>query len=481
MASKHAKLKVALTRAIIDFFLQEDLYADELKIQGTLCVTADRSAIFVTQITETVVESGDHYKPDHSPTAPARVHDRGRLPSVPYYHRSTYEKDGICKRDQSAGSDIAEDLTCKQQRNVSNDQTSAADGSSKCVPPTKSVNHAVEPSSSHYGGDTVTPVNSTTPPTDTCTVSVPSHIGEQVEKYISNLAGRNILEHRSPCHSASQRRLSSSHGSSAIQQRLLASSDQTEDTSILNNVFLDAAARSAIERLTSMNRESVGGAEKLLQKQSSWMQPVLETHLETSGAMSNDLNSIVQDTLTKLRNIRERDGGTNAKRIRLDHNSSQLVPSVSENAVKSRLQSGICFRKTAESVAMTANRTPSTIEDDLQPLMLVNPKRERVSDEENEPDEHSSSSISIKGSPATGRGKGGRKSPLVGTSGSTDWPSGGEGQQSFVTMGLVPQVGGDGANAISTWSFGGTSQQLKEEHPTMSMSGKKMFYFHLNA
>ncbi len=57
MTTKHARFKTALTQAIVNFFLNEDLYAEELRIQGTVCVTADRSAIFVTQITETVTEN----------------------------------------------------------------------------------------------------------------------------------------------------------------------------------------------------------------------------------------------------------------------------------------------------------------------------------------------------------------------------------------------------------------------------------------
>ena len=54
--SKNARLKIALTRTIVNFFVNEDLCAEEISIQGTLCITADRSTIFVTQIAETIVD-----------------------------------------------------------------------------------------------------------------------------------------------------------------------------------------------------------------------------------------------------------------------------------------------------------------------------------------------------------------------------------------------------------------------------------------
>ena len=54
--SKNARLKIALTRTIVNFFVNEDLAADEISIQGTLCITADKSTIFVTQIAETIVD-----------------------------------------------------------------------------------------------------------------------------------------------------------------------------------------------------------------------------------------------------------------------------------------------------------------------------------------------------------------------------------------------------------------------------------------
>ncbi len=62
--SKNAKLKLALTRTIINFFLNEDLCTDEINIQATLCVTADKSTIFVTQIAETIVDPNSLH-PDH--------------------------------------------------------------------------------------------------------------------------------------------------------------------------------------------------------------------------------------------------------------------------------------------------------------------------------------------------------------------------------------------------------------------------------
>ena len=62
--SKNARLKIALTRTIVNFFVSEDLCADEISIQGTLCITADKSTIFVTQIAETIVDPN-----------PKRIHD----------------------------------------------------------------------------------------------------------------------------------------------------------------------------------------------------------------------------------------------------------------------------------------------------------------------------------------------------------------------------------------------------------------------
>ena len=66
------QLRSALTQAIREFFAHQALYSHELQIQGTLCITADRNAIFVTQITETIqdqggVESEPQVESAHSP------------------------------------------------------------------------------------------------------------------------------------------------------------------------------------------------------------------------------------------------------------------------------------------------------------------------------------------------------------------------------------------------------------------------------
>lgn len=83
MVSKQVKLRLALTRAIVKFFSQEDLYCDELQIQGTLCVTADKSSIFITQITETITDAvSDTYRADLREEERERPSDR---PSNPQY------------------------------------------------------------------------------------------------------------------------------------------------------------------------------------------------------------------------------------------------------------------------------------------------------------------------------------------------------------------------------------------------------------
>ena len=72
--SKNARLKIALTRTIVNFFVSEDLCADEISIQGTLCITADKSTIFVTQIAETIVDPISKTSQDNSSSTGSGSH-----------------------------------------------------------------------------------------------------------------------------------------------------------------------------------------------------------------------------------------------------------------------------------------------------------------------------------------------------------------------------------------------------------------------
>lgn len=335
MASKHAKLKLALTRAIIDFFLQEDLYADELKIQGTVCVTADRSAIFVTQITETVNES---FSQDAGP--------------------SVYTSDGSLNHYRPS-EDSPEDLTCKSglQR--------------RCLEATPPVAHTKthQPTSIHknspYGKHSLAHHSPTGgAPNKSDWAQHPPSLGNTFcGDFVRDSGGQDLS---GGC---------ASYGSASLTTGripLLENEDRPNNQLFtLNSAILNAAAKSAIERLTSLNRDREKA--KALSSTRDWAE--VKDGVEGGGCHGNKIS-------------------VDNQKDHVNHDKESVLQDVLDcsSAKKRRLESTTILRVCPQSVG---DKPPGGNGSDLEeggvsndqtqeeePLMLVTPKRERLSDDE---------------------------------------------------------------------------------------------------
>ncbi len=149
--SKNAKLKVALTRTIVNFFLNEDLCTDEINIQATLCVTADKSTIFVTQIAETIVDPNSAHSGQQDDSFSAAPGDLSRGDGS---HRA---------RQDSSGSRLPYDARLLSQSSTSSSgagskRSSAGDGdisivhqTSRNFHPLQQLRQVIDPHRSYLG------------------------------------------------------------------------------------------------------------------------------------------------------------------------------------------------------------------------------------------------------------------------------------------------------------------------------------------
>ena len=407
MASKHAKLKLALTRAIIDFFLQEDLYADELKIQGTLCVTADRSAIFVTQITETVSEASDGravFPPNDGPRADVQT---GRAYSVPHPFNCESPEDLTCKSGSRAGRQ-------PPAAHTKNHDALRYKSSVSCLTsPTPSA-------STHKSEPWPLPVNKlSNDVSDRPQVSRPGVFGTGL-----NTPGLSLLDN----------------------------TDGRSDTLFsLNSAILNAAAKSAIERLTSLSRENDQKATGSVSN--TWGQNALDGPATDGHQQSEILPLTPASTDHNLLHTEVIDCSS-AKKRKLEK------PCATATDTNNDTHSVMVMDSIVNIVVPTHNNDLDILQPHTpdEPLMLVTPKRERLSEDEAEPDQIGDGGSNGKMTKASVSGD---SSPRDGT------------KLHSPPSSAIQQVSGSGC--LSSWSF--TTQALKEEPSSLAVTGK-VFILH---
>ena len=113
--SKQAEIQAVVTHSIIKFFLKEKLCTSELRIQGTLCITADNSSVFTTQISDNVfsksLQNEGLYSSENlydSNTYPETLSNDGtssrsdELPLKYFYKNSDFEGNTLITKSKSS-------------------------------------------------------------------------------------------------------------------------------------------------------------------------------------------------------------------------------------------------------------------------------------------------------------------------------------------------------------------------------------------